>query len=541
LEKEPENRYQSAKELSVDLRRLAAPSTVTAAAAAPAPKGWRKAPLPAAYGAAGVLVIVALLVGLNIGGWRGRLLGRAASPHIESLAVLPLENLSRDPEQEYFADGMTEALITDLSKVAALRVISRTSVMQYKGVKKPLPQIAKELNVDGVVEGSVERFGDQVRITAQLIQASTDTHLWAESYERDLRNVMALQDDVARAIASAIKVKLTPQEQTHLASAMPINPEAYDAYLRGRFYWNRRSQAGLKKAIEYFQGAIKKDPNYALAYAGLADAYALSGGIYGMEPPRKIFPTAKAAALKALELDGTITESHTSLAMIKFWFDWDWSGAEKEFQRALELNPRYSSAHQWYAWDLAAMARFEEAIAETKRALENDPLSLPVNTSAIILYCLERRFDHAVEHCQKTLELDPDFARAHGNCGLVYQQKTMFEEAIREFKKAVDISKGSSLYLGLLGHAYALANKRAEAMKILDELKQRTKQEYIPPYDIAVIYLGLGEKDEFFAWLQKAYEDRSAWLPCLKVDPVYDPVRSDPRFQDLLRRIGLPP
>jgi TolB-like protein/Tfp pilus assembly protein PilF len=566
LEKDRKLRYQHASEMRADLRRLKR-DTETAKVQAPAlgsaavqpetsPSGGlpgageigprrkeiRRRWLALGGGAIAIvgLVIAGWLLGPNLGGWRERLLGRATSPRIESLAVLPLDNLSHDPEQEYFAEGMTEALITDLSKISALRVVSRTSVMHYKDTKKTVPEIARELSVDGVVEGSVQRSGERVRITAQLIHAPTDRHLWAESYERDLHDVLALQDEVALAIANEIRVKVTPQEQTHLISARAVNPEAYEAYLRGRFYWNRRTETELRKAAGYFQEAIKKDPNYALAYAGLADSYTLLGGIYGVESPQETFPSAKAAAQKALELDGTLAEPHTSLAMIKFWFDWDWPGAEAEFRQAIELNPRYAPAHQWYAWDLAALGRFDEAITETKRALENDPFSLPVNTSAIILYYLERQFDQAVEYCQKTLELDPSFARAHGNCGLAYQQKRMFNEAIGEFKKAVEFSGGSSVYLGLLGHAYGLAGNRAAAIEVLDELKQRSKQQFVPPYDIAIIYSGLDQKDNSFAWLEKAYEERGSWLPWLKVDPLYDSVRSDPRFQELLRRMNFP-
>jgi TolB-like protein/predicted Ser/Thr protein kinase len=378
LEKDPENRYQSAKELAVDLRRLATASSVTTAAAKPAITTWRRAARPAAYGAAGVVVLAALVVGLNVGEWRGRLLGHAASPHIGSLAVLPLENLSHDPEQEYFADGITEELTTDLSKIGALRVISRTSALHYKRTNKTLPEIARELNVDGIIEGSVLRSGNRVRITAQLIHAPTDTHLWAESYERDLRDVLVLQDEVATAIANEIKVRLTPEEQARLTRARLVDPEAHELYLRGRYHWNKRTEEGFHNAITYFQQAIEKDPSYALAYAGLADSYTLLG-VFGYIRAKDAFPRGKAAAIKALELDEKLAEAHASLARNKIAYDWDWPGAGREFERALELNPNYATAHYWYTYYYFAMGLLHDAAREQKRAVELDPLSLNIN------------------------------------------------------------------------------------------------------------------------------------------------------------------
>ena len=541
LEKEPERRYQSAKEVAVDLRRLAMPSSVTVAAATTAASAWQKAVRPASYGAAGLLVLAALLVVLNVGGWRGRLLGRAASPRIESLAVLPLANLSRDPEQEYFADGMTEALITDLSKISALRVVSRTSVMHYKGTRKTLPEIARELNVDAVVEGSVQRAGDRVRITAQLIHALTDKHLWAESYERDLRDVLTLQSELARAIASEVRIKVTPQEHTLLASAPAVNPEAHEAYLKGRYYLNKRGEENLKKAIEYFSQAIEKDSGYALPYAGLADCFNVLG-VYADVRPNEVSPRAEAAALKALEIDETLAEAHAALGYVKAYYDYDWSGSEWEFRRAIELNPGYAPAHQWYGGVyLVAVGRRDQVVAEAKRARELDPLSVVADYNLARAFYFARQFNRAIEESRKALELDPNFLPARAILGRAHVQERRYEEGIAELEKAVSLSGKSAWVKARLGNAYALAGKRAQALEILNELKERRKQTYVSSYDVALIYAGLAEKDQLFTRLDKAYEERSLGLLNVKLEPELDSFRSDPRFQGLLHRMGLPP
>jgi len=460
---------------------------------------------------------------------------RRPSSNIRSLAVLPLESLSGDASQDYFADGMTDELITDLGKISALRVISRTSVMPYKRVRKSLPQIARELSVDAVVEGTVLRSGEQVRITAQLIQASTDKHLWAESYEGDLRDTLALQKKVARAIAEQIRIKLTPQEQAVLKNVKVVNPEAYEAYLKGRYFWNKRTADGLKKAIDYFNQAIEKDPNYAQAYTGLADSYALLGDWeYGVLAPKEAFPRAKAAATKALELDNTLGEAHTSLAFSLDLFDWDWASAEKEFRRAIELNPGYATAHHWYAWHLSEMGRNREAIAEMRKAQNLDPLSLIIGADVAEILLVAHSYDQAIEQSRKTIDLDPNFAVGHYELGQALVQKHMYKEAIAELQKAIELSGGSTTCTSNLAFAYAASGRRKEAVKILSDLKNRSKQN---ASEVALMYVGLDEKDQAMTWLEKAYEQR--FNPSILLRPAFDPLRSDPRFQNLVRRIGL--
>jgi len=493
----------------------------------PQPEPW-----PRAWKISGSALILALVI---LVAWIVHWASRPPS-NIRSLAVLPLENLSGDASQDYFADGMTDELITDLGQISALRVISRTSVMPYKRVRKSLPQIARELNVDAVVEGTVLRSGEQVRITAQLIQASADKHLWAESYEGDLRDTLALQKKVAGAIAAQIRIELTPQEQAVLKNVKVVNPEAYEAYLKGRYFWNKRTADGLKKAVDYFNQAIEKDPNYGQAYTGLADSYALLGDWeYGVLAPKEAFPRAKAAATKALELDDTLGEAHTSLAFSLDLFDWDWASAEREFRRAIELNPGYATAHHWYAWHLSEMGRNSEAIAEMRKAQNLDPLSLIISADVAEILLVAHSYDQAIEQSRKTIDMDPNFAVAHYELGQALVQKHMYKEAIAELQKAIELSGGSTTCTSNLAFAYAASGRRKEAEKILSDLKNRSKQN---ASEIALMYVGLNEKDEAMAWLEKAYEER--FNPSILLRPVFDPLRSDPRFQNLVRRIGLP-
>ncbi|HTA48740.1 MAG TPA: tetratricopeptide repeat protein [Verrucomicrobiae bacterium] len=485
----------------------------------------------------GVLaLVIASLSILSV--WRFR--SRApASTGIRSIAVLPLENLSGDASQNYFADGMTDALITDLAQISALRVISRTSVMVYKGARKPLPQIARELNVDAVVEGTVLRSGDQVRITAQLIEASTDKHIWSQSYEGELRDTLALQNRVAGAIADQIRINLTPREQAALKNVKVVNPDAYESYLKGRYFWNKRTADGLKVALAYFKQAIDEDPKYAQAYSGLADTYALLGDWqYAVMTPKEAFPKAKAAAIKALELDSTLGEAHNSLAFVLEGFDWDFDSAGKEFQRAIELNPGYATAHHWYAWHLSLVGRFDEAIAEMRKAENLDPLSLIINADLAELLGLAHSYDESIRQSRKTIEMDPNFALAHNQLAQAYLQKQMYDEAVAELQEAVKLSGGGPTCIANLARAYVASGKRKEAVKLLSDLKRRSNPGYSNAAEIAMIYASLGDTDQAMNWLEKGYEER--FNPGVLLRPGFDPLRSDSRFQNLVHRIGLP-
>ena len=463
--------------------------------------------------------------------------GRAHA--IRSLAVLPLDNLSGDAAQNYFADGMTDQLITDLAQISALRVISRTSVMVYKGERKPLPQIARELNVDAIVEGTVLRAGDQVRITAQLIDASTDKHLWSQSYEGELRDTLALQDRVARAIAEHIQINVTPREQAALKSVRVVNPEAYESYLKGRYFWNKRTADGLRVALAYFNQAIEEDPNYAQAYSGLADTHALLGDWqYAVMTPKQAYPKAKAAALKAVELDSALGEAHNSLAFVLDGFDWDLDSGGKEFRRAIELNPGYATAHHWYAWHLALLGRYNEAIAEMRKAESLDPLSLIINADLAELLVLAHSYDESMRQSRKTIEMDPNFAMAHNQLGQVYLQQHVYKEAVAELQKAVHLSAGSPTCIANLARAYALSGQRSEAIKLLSDLKTSSTPGYSHASEIAAIYVSLGDRDEAMTWLEKGYAER--FNPGVLIRPGFDPLRSDPRFQNLVHRVGLP-
>jgi TolB-like protein/DNA-binding winged helix-turn-helix (wHTH) protein/Flp pilus assembly protein TadD len=480
-----------------------------------------------------------LAVGLVIlAAWALYLRNRPSAPLIRSLAVLPLESLSGDASQDYFADGMTDELITDLGQIGALRVISRTSVMSYKRVRKPLPQIARELNVDGVVEGTVLRSGNQVRITAQLIKASDDKHLWSHSYEGDFRDALALQNQVARSIAEEIRINVSPREQTELKSVKVVNPQAYESYLKGRFFWNKRTADGLKVAAAYFNEAVDEDPNYAQAYSGLADTYALLGDWqYEAMTPKEALPKAKAAAIKALELNNTLGEAHNSLAFCMDAFDWDFASAEKEFRRAIELNPSYATAHHWYAWHLSLLGRNSEAISEMKKAKELDPLSLIISADLAELLLIAHAYDESIQQSRRTIEMDANFALAHNQLAQAYIQKHMFDEAVAELQKAIKLSGGSPTFTANLARAYAAMGRRNEAIELLDDLRKHSSAGYSRVSEIAAVYVALGDSDRAMIWLEKGFEER--FNPSVLLRPGFDPIRSDPRFQNLLRRIGL--
>ena len=508
--------------------------TIQDAELAVAPKR-RPGPTRWVIGALALVTIISLAI-LSVWLFRS---GAPVPTGIRSIAVLPLENLSGDASQNYFADGMTDELITDLAQISALRVISRTSVMVYKGARKPLPQIARELNVDAVVEGTVLRSGDQVRITAQLIEASTDKHLWSQSYEGELRDTLALQNRVASAIADQIRINLTPQEQAALKNVKVVNPEAYESYLKGRYFWNKRTPDGLKVALAYFKEAIEEDPKYAQAYSGLADTYALLGDWqYAVMTPKEAFPDAKSAALKALELDSGLGEAHNSLAFVLDGFDWDFDAAGKEFRRAIELNPGYATAHHWYAWHLSLLGRFDEAIAEMKKAQNLDPLSLIINADLAELLVLAHHYDESIAQSRKTIEMDPNFALAHNQLAQAYLQKHIYDQAVIELKKAVQLSGDSPTCIANLARAYVASGKRSEAEKLLGDLKKRSSAAYSNAPEIAIVYVSLGDSDQAMNWLEKGYEER--FNPGVLLRPGFDPLRSDSRFQNLLRRIGLP-
>lgn len=481
------------------------------------------------------VVAVAVVAGLL---WQQRLLERFRPVKIESLAVLPLENLSGDPEEEYFADGMTQALITELGKVQALRVISWQSVKQFKSTNKPVPQIARELHVDAVVEGSALRAGDKVRITTQLIQAAPERHLWSESYERSFSDVIALQREVTLAITREIRVRLTPQEKVQAGAAHPVSCDAYDAYLKGLFYWSQRTPESLKKSAEYFQQAIAKDPGYAPAYASLADFYGVSSQ-YGVMSSKESLSKAKAAAMKALELDDSLAEAHAALADALVQ-DYDWKAAEIEYRRALQLNPGSARVHYLYGLGfLSPLGRHAEAISEIQRARELDPLSLIINANLGVTFVLAREYDQAIQQCLGTLEMDPHFVPARGSLALAYQGKGMLEENIVEVQKALADAYVPQV-VAALARAYALAGKRAPALRTMEELNQLSKRTYVSSYDVATVYVALGEKERALAELERAYDEHSERLIWLRVDWRFDDLHPDPRFQDLLRRMNFP-
>ena len=483
---------------------------------------------------AGALLLIAAATGAFF--W----LRPPARPAIKSLAVLPLDNPSSDPAQEYFADGMTEELINSLAKIEALKVISRTSAMTYKGVRnKPLPQIARELNVDAVVEGSVLQSGKRVRITVQVFEGRTERQLWAQSYEEDLRDVLGLQAEVASAIAREIRVQLTPQEKQRLTRSRQVDPEAYLAYSYGRYWWNKRTAQDLQKGIEYFQNAIAKDPSYAPAYAGLADAYGLLGSIGSdVLPPNEVMPKAKEAALKAVKLDDNLAEGHTSLAYVKLSYDWDMDGAEHEFKRAIDLNPGYATAHHWYAHYFLANGQSERALTEIRRAQTLDPLSLSINVG--LGWCLyhAHRYDEAIQQYATALKLDTNFSLAHATLGMAYVQKQSYADAMAEFNKALALPGSHAFALANIARAYALSGKPAEARKALRELERLARQQYVPGMYVAAVYAALGESEQSMRWIEKAFQERSDYMIYLRTEPSVDGLRSDRRFQDLLKFIA---
>jgi TolB-like protein/DNA-binding winged helix-turn-helix (wHTH) protein/tetratricopeptide (TPR) repeat protein len=486
-------------------------------------------------GAAGAFLALAAISWML---WlRVRQVSTAATPgSYHSIAVLPLANLSGDPSQEYFADGMTDELTTELAKVHGLRVISRTSVMQYKNTHKTMPEIARELTVDAVVEGSVMRSGDRVRVTAQLIDARADRHIWAEDYERDMRDVLSLQSELVGAIAGQVRASISPDQPQFPTRTGAVEPAAYESYLRGRSFWNQRTPAGLAQAVAHFQHAIDLDPDYAEAYSGLADTYTALGYL-SYEAPRDTFPQARELANKALQIDPGLAEARASVGYAKLYYDWDWKGAEEEFQKAIAVNPNCTTAYHWYSVLLTARGQHEQALSEIRRAHELDPLSVAINTDIGFELYYARRYDEAATQLRSVLQTSPKFPLAHLWLGRTYEQMGMYREATTEFGQAGEALKDWPVIIAAAGHAYGKWGHEAEANGELRRMKELAKDKYVTPYGMAVIFAGLDDKDQTMSWLQKAYEERSNWLVWLKLDPRFDNVRSDPRFQELLKRM----
>ncbi len=479
---------------------------------------------------------LALLILVGFVGFR--YFNDAPKTPINSLAVLPFVNQNNDANTEYLSDGLAESVIYSLSQISELRVMSRNSSFRYKGKETDAKTIGSELNVQAILTGRIVQFGDTLSVSVDLVSASDNSVIWGERFTRKMSDVEKLQTDIAQVTLQKLRLKLSGADEQRFKKPQTENSEAYQLYLTGRYHLNRLTDDGFLKGREYFGQAIDKDPNYALAYAGLADSYNMLSG-WNALPPKEGFPKARVAATKALELDDELAEAHTALGTVKHFYDWDWQGAEREFRRAIEINPGYADAHQMYSYYLSAMGRFDEALAEMRRAQELDPLSL-VKIAGIgeILY-FQHQSDRAIEQYQKVLEMDPNSGFAHWAIGNVYVNRGMYQEALTEYQKAIPLSGDSPDEPAALGYAYALSGKRQEALQIVDDLKRQSKRSYISPTLIAIVYAGLGEKEQAIEWLDKAYNGQDSNLVYLKVDPMFDSLRSDPRFADLLRRVGL--
>jgi TolB-like protein/tetratricopeptide (TPR) repeat protein len=540
LVKDPEYRYQSAKDLRNDLHELKQDSeSGELGSHEPRATAWMPVRLATQrrtmfFVAIGVLVL--LTIGAVVGRpWSTR--GATGSP-IDSIAVLPFVNVGADPSAEYLSDGITENLINSLSQLSTLRVIPRSTVFRYKGREVDFQKVGRDLSVRAVLTGRVVQRGDTLNIQTELIDVTGDAEVWGRQYTRTLGDLVTVQEEIATAVTDKLRLRPTSDEQKRLTKRYTGNSEAQQLYLKGQYYWNRRTARTLLQAAESFQQAIDRDSGYALAWAGLADCYALYG-FYGVGSPREFGPRAKQAALTALRIDETLDEAHATLGWVKIE-EWDWLGARSEFLRAIELNPRSGTAHQRYAAYFLVEGRVDEATAANRRALELEPLSLIINTLLAREFYHAHEYDRAVEQARKSLELDPNFAQAHLYLGWTYEQQARYEDAIAELRRASELSDGESEIAGALGHAYAVSGKQSEAKKALAALKERLTHQYVAPFDIAVIYAGLGDKTPTFEWLDKAYEDHSHWLVWIKVDPRFDLIRDDPRYQDLLRRMKIP-
>jgi TolB-like protein/DNA-binding winged helix-turn-helix (wHTH) protein/Tfp pilus assembly protein PilF len=492
--------------------------------------------IPGALTAGLALVLIAvLLIGFNIDKLRTRIFAKSRSIEIRSIAVLPMENLSNDPNQDYFSDGITDALTTELAQIGALRVISRTSAEHFKGTRETLPEIGRKLNVEAIVEGSVTRSENHVRVTAQLIEAQTDRHLWARSYERELKDVLVLQDEVARDIAAEIRIKLTAEERTRLGVARLVDPEAHEAYLRGRYWWHRRGRENELKGLQYFEQAVQLEPSYALAWAGIADSYLVMAHHAGL-PPKEAMPKARDAALKALQLDGSLAEAHTSLALLKTAYEWDYAAAENEFTRAIELNPNYSTAHHWYAHYLAVKRRFPEALNEIQRAHDLDPYSVVVNDFWGLVLYYSKDYERALAQFRARLDLDPS-----GKLGVyemlagVYEQQGDYARAVEHRRDALILS-GATQDAASLANAYAAGGAEAYWR---DRIALAQRPPAASALDLAILYARQGDRDGALRSLERAYLEHSPWLNFMACEPAFDSLRADPRFQKLSHQIGL--
>jgi len=534
LEKDRHCRYQSARELLTDLRNLQRDRTRTSLVntdrARPQRPVWVRR--PAVY----ILLAMAVLAVVWIVAFRSK----TESTAINSIAVLPFTDPSTDSSLEYISDGITENLINRLSQLPELRVVPRSTVFRYRGQNVDAQKAARDLGVRAVIVGRVVQRGDTLNIQAELIDVANEAQLWGEQYNRRLTDLITIQEEIATSIAEKLRQRLSETDRQRLTRRYTQSNEAYELYLRGRYFWNKRSENGMRKAIECYRQASDIDPNYALAYVGLADAYNFLGAFgIAVLPPSDAMPKAKSAAMKALEIDGSLAEAHTSLAFVNLYYDWNWAEAEKAFRRAIELNPNYAPAHQWYSHLLMAAGRTNESISEAKRAMEIDPLSQPANMNLGWQYHWARQSDSAIEQLQKTLEMDQNFEQGHWGLGLAYELGGKFEEAVAEFQRAVTLSGDHAVYVAALGHAYAAGNRKLDAARIRDELENRSKGSYVPPYWIATLHAGLGDKDEAFRWLDKAHAERSGGLVWLRVDPRMDSLRSDLRFARLVKRVEL--
>jgi eukaryotic-like serine/threonine-protein kinase len=518
LEKNPQERFHSAHDLSLALR-----ATLSGSAPATRARSWWLA-------LAACLAALILAAG---GYWKA---GRAKP--IDSLAVMPFVNVGADSDAEYLSDGITENLINNLSQLPNLRIVPRSVVFAYKGKDLDPRRLGRELHVRAILTGKVVQRGDLLHIQTDLVDVGEVSQLWGQQYDRKFSDILSVQEDIARQVSDKLHIRPNGEQQNRLAKRYTEDTEAYQLYLKGRYYWNRRTADSLKQANVYFQQAIDRDPGYGLAYAGLAESY-VQFNYYEVLPPRESCAKARAAALKALDIDDGLAEAHTGLGYINVTCDWDWPGGEREFRKALDINPKYATARSYQAAYLIAMGRVEASVTEYRAALEAEPLSLIINASMGLSLYFARDYDQAIAELRKTVDLDPDFVEAHSRLGLVYEQKGMLREAVEEFQKAVAMSGGAPRFISALGHAYAISGQTARAQGALIRLERLSHQEYVAPYDVAVVYMGLNDRDRALKYLEAAYQDRSYWMIWLREDPRFDGIRDDPRYQDLLRRMHL--